>query len=193
MPTASQSAGSRPPATDPKDDAPRRAPRLDLDPARSSEAAKRRPAVIVSNDHANQTAQSLGRKVLTVVPIASDIDRLYPFRVLLAPAPPGSRSRQRPEPNRSAPSRSAVSANQSAKRRRRSSRRSTRRCGYTWRSGLPRRSVLRDGGLRGEIDSDETIVKLLRRASGRSVRNNSMPSRGLRVPDRFVGQACVAG
>jgi mRNA interferase MazF len=57
---------------------------VDLDPARSSEAAKRRPAVIVSNDHANQTAQRLGRGVLTIVPITSNVNRVYPFQVLLA-------------------------------------------------------------------------------------------------------------
>lgn len=57
---------------------------VDFDPARGSEAAKRRPAVIVSNDQANQTAQRLGRGVLTVVPVTSNVDRVYPFQVLLA-------------------------------------------------------------------------------------------------------------
>jgi mRNA interferase MazF len=56
---------------------------VDLDPARRSEAAKRRPAVIVSNNQANMTAQRLGRGVLTVVPITSNVQRLYPFQVLL--------------------------------------------------------------------------------------------------------------
>jgi mRNA interferase MazF len=52
---------------------------VDLDPERSSEAAKRQPAVIVSNDHdhANQNAQRLGRGVLTVVPITSNVDWVY--------------------------------------------------------------------------------------------------------------------
>ncbi len=56
---------------------------VDLDPARGTEANKRRPAVIVSNDAANSTAARLGRGVLTVVPITSSVDRVYPFQVLL--------------------------------------------------------------------------------------------------------------
>lgn len=56
---------------------------VDLDPARAGEANKRRPAVLVSNDGANSTAAHLGRGVVTVVPITSNIDRVYPFQVLL--------------------------------------------------------------------------------------------------------------
>ena len=56
---------------------------MNFDPARPSEAAKRRPALIVSNDHASRTAQRLGRGVLTVVPVTSNVDRIYPFQVLL--------------------------------------------------------------------------------------------------------------
>ena len=56
---------------------------VDLDPARGSEASKRRPAVIVSNDGANSTASRLGRGVITVVPVTSNIQRIYPFQVLL--------------------------------------------------------------------------------------------------------------
>lgn len=55
----------------------------DLDPARGSEAAKRRPAVIVSNDRANATAAQLGRGVVTVVPVTSNILRVFGFQVLL--------------------------------------------------------------------------------------------------------------
>lgn len=55
---------------------------VDLDPTRGAEAAKRRPAVIVSNDGANITATRLGRGVVTVVPVTSNITRLYPFQVL---------------------------------------------------------------------------------------------------------------
>jgi mRNA interferase MazF len=57
---------------------------VDLDPARGAEANKRRPAVIVSNDAANRTADRLGRGVLTVVPVTSNVRRVYPFQVLLA-------------------------------------------------------------------------------------------------------------
>jgi mRNA interferase MazF len=56
---------------------------VDLDPVRGSEASKARPAVIVSNDAANATASRLGRGVITVVPVTSSADRVYPFQVLL--------------------------------------------------------------------------------------------------------------
>ena len=54
-----------------------------FDPVRGSEAAKTRPAVVVSNDAANATATRLGRGVITVVPVTSNITRIYPFQVLL--------------------------------------------------------------------------------------------------------------
>jgi mRNA interferase MazF len=57
---------------------------VDLDPAGGAEASKRRPAVIVSNDAANRTADRLGHGFLTVVPVTSNVDRVYPFQVLLA-------------------------------------------------------------------------------------------------------------
>lgn len=57
---------------------------VDLDPARGSEADKRRPAVLVSNDAANQAARRLGRGVLTVVPVTSNVERVYPFQVLIS-------------------------------------------------------------------------------------------------------------
>ena len=56
---------------------------VDLDPARGSETNKRRPAVIVSNDGANTTAVHLNRGVITVVPVTSNVSRVYPFQVLL--------------------------------------------------------------------------------------------------------------
>jgi len=55
----------------------------DLDPARGSEANKRRPAVIVSNDRANSSAARLGRGVVTVVPVTSNTDQIFPFQTLL--------------------------------------------------------------------------------------------------------------
>ena len=57
--------------------------RVSLDPARGSEVGKIRPAVVVSNDAANATATRLGRGVITVVPVTSRTDRVYPFQVLL--------------------------------------------------------------------------------------------------------------
>ncbi len=62
---------------------------VDLDPARGSEANKRRRAVIVSNDAANATAGRLGRGIITVVPVTSNIERVYPFQVLLPAAETG--------------------------------------------------------------------------------------------------------
>lgn len=56
---------------------------VDLDPARRAEANKRRPAVIVSNDRANSTAARLGRGVVTIVPVTSNLANIYPFQVAL--------------------------------------------------------------------------------------------------------------
>ncbi len=47
------------------------------------EAAKRRPAVIVSNDGANSTAARLGRGALTVVPMTTNVESVYPFQVVV--------------------------------------------------------------------------------------------------------------
>jgi mRNA interferase MazF len=64
---------------------------VDLEPVIGSEASKRRPAVIVSNDGANAAAARLGRGVVTVVPVTSTIARVYPFQVLLRSADTGLR------------------------------------------------------------------------------------------------------
>jgi mRNA interferase MazF len=57
---------------------------VNLDPVRGSEANTQRPAVVVSNDRANATASRLGRGVVTVVPVSSNIASVYPFQVLLS-------------------------------------------------------------------------------------------------------------
>ena len=62
---------------------------VDLDPVVGSESTKRRPAVIVSNDGANNTAERLGRGVVTVVPVTSNTARVYPFQVALSAAATG--------------------------------------------------------------------------------------------------------
>jgi mRNA interferase MazF len=62
---------------------------VDLEPVRGAEASKTRPAVIVSNDGANITATRLGRGVVTVVPVTSNVERIYPFQLLLAAAATG--------------------------------------------------------------------------------------------------------
>jgi mRNA interferase MazF len=64
---------------------------VDLDPPRGSEANKRRPAVVVSNDRANSVAARLGRGVVTVVPITSNTARIFPFQILLPAAATGLR------------------------------------------------------------------------------------------------------
>lgn len=56
---------------------------VDLEPVRGAESNKRRPAVIISNDAANQTAVRLGRGVITVIPVTSNLDHVYPFQVRL--------------------------------------------------------------------------------------------------------------
>ncbi len=56
---------------------------VDFEPVRGSEASKRRPAVVVSNDGANTTASRLNRGVITVVPVTSNVTRVYPFQVFL--------------------------------------------------------------------------------------------------------------
>lgn len=62
---------------------------VDLAPARGAEANKLRPAVIISNDGANTTAARLGRGVVTVVPVTTNVERVYPFQVLLPAADTG--------------------------------------------------------------------------------------------------------
>ncbi|MEO0946999.1 MAG: type II toxin-antitoxin system PemK/MazF family toxin [Cyanobacteria bacterium J06641_5] len=52
----------------------------DLSPTVGSEIAKRRPVLIVSNDVNNRAASTL-----TVLPITSNVKRVYPFEVLLLP------------------------------------------------------------------------------------------------------------
>jgi mRNA interferase MazF len=50
----------------------------DLDPSIGSEANKRRPCLIVSNDANNRAASTV-----TVLPITSNVERVFPFEVLL--------------------------------------------------------------------------------------------------------------
>lgn len=65
---------------------------VSLDPVVGAEANKRRPAVIVSNDGANATANRLGRGVVTVVPVTSNVARVYPFQVKLSAKATGLRT-----------------------------------------------------------------------------------------------------
>ena len=56
---------------------------VDFDPAIGSEANKRRPAVIVSSDASNGHVARLGRGLITVVPLTSNVGRIYRFQVSL--------------------------------------------------------------------------------------------------------------
>jgi mRNA interferase MazF len=64
---------------------------VDFEPVRGSEVDKRRPAVIVSNDGAYLASQRLGRGVITVVPVTSNVAKVYPFQVLLTSTASGLR------------------------------------------------------------------------------------------------------
>ncbi|HVD02759.1 MAG TPA: type II toxin-antitoxin system PemK/MazF family toxin [Candidatus Dormibacteraeota bacterium] len=64
---------------------------VDLEPVRGVDANKRRPAIVVSNDGALASASQLGRGVVTVVPVTSTIQRIYPFQVLLPAVATGLR------------------------------------------------------------------------------------------------------
>ncbi|PZQ88407.1 MAG: mRNA interferase MazF9 [Leifsonia xyli] len=55
---------------------------VDFDPIVGSEAARSRPAVIVSNNTANAAATRTGG-VVTVVPLTGNTARVHPFQVLL--------------------------------------------------------------------------------------------------------------
>jgi mRNA interferase MazF len=51
---------------------------VNLDPVLGSETGKRRPAVIIQNDLANQASPTV-----TVVPLITSTDRVFPFQVLV--------------------------------------------------------------------------------------------------------------
>jgi len=62
--------------------------RVALDPVVGSETGKTRPAVVVQNDLANRSSPTV-----TVVPISSRIERVYPFQVRI-PTGEGGLSRE---------------------------------------------------------------------------------------------------
>lgn len=57
---------------------------IDFGQGLPGESANQRPAVIVSNDGANSTAARIGRGVVTVAPITSNVSRVYPFQVFVS-------------------------------------------------------------------------------------------------------------
>ena len=54
-----------------------------FDPTFGTEAAKTRPCVVVSTDDSNQIVDTLGRGVVTVIPLTSNTRHVYPFQVLI--------------------------------------------------------------------------------------------------------------
>ena len=64
---------------------------VDFNPARGSEASKIRPAVVVSNDESNRAVERVGRGVVTVVPLTSNVSRIYPYQVLVTAPETGLR------------------------------------------------------------------------------------------------------
>jgi mRNA interferase MazF len=63
----------------------------DLAPTVGSEADKRRPVLIVSNNGANRAAQESGRGVITVIPLTSQVATVHLFQVLITAAESGLR------------------------------------------------------------------------------------------------------
>ena len=56
----------------------------DLSPTVGSEINKRRPVLIVSNEANNRAASTV-----TVLPITSQVSKIYPFEILLSPTDSG--------------------------------------------------------------------------------------------------------
>lgn len=65
-----------------------------LDPTIGSEIAKKRPVVIVSNDINNRFGATV-----TIVPITSSTDKIYPFEVLLTENEGGLRNESKVKAN----------------------------------------------------------------------------------------------
>lgn len=65
---------------------------VDFDPAARHEVNKVRPAVVVSNDHCNETVERLGRGLVTVIPLTSNLSRLHSFQVLVPAISSGLRA-----------------------------------------------------------------------------------------------------
>jgi len=62
--------------------------RVSLDPTVGSEVGKTRPAVVLQNDLANRSSPTV-----TVIPISSQVERVFPFQVLI-PAGEGGLSQE---------------------------------------------------------------------------------------------------
>ncbi len=62
---------------------------VNLEPVLGRDADKTRPAVIVSNDASNRAAARRGGTLVTIVPITSNVERVFPFQTLLTAADRG--------------------------------------------------------------------------------------------------------
>jgi mRNA interferase MazF len=56
---------------------------VNLDPVVGSEASKRRPAIIVSNDATNAVTRAMNAGLITIVPLTSSVSSVYPFEVFV--------------------------------------------------------------------------------------------------------------
>lgn len=56
---------------------------VDLGAARGSQAANRRPAIVVSSEGANRAATAGRRGVVTIVPLTTNTARVYSFQLAL--------------------------------------------------------------------------------------------------------------
>lgn len=63
--------------------------RVDLDPVVGSEANKVRPAIVVSSDLSNAAVVRTGSGMITVIPLTSNLTRIYPFQALVRAAHSG--------------------------------------------------------------------------------------------------------
>ena len=66
----------------------------DLDPTVGSEIAKKRPVLLVSNDINNRFGSTV-----TIVPLTSSTDKVYPFEVLLVTGEGGLRNESKAKAN----------------------------------------------------------------------------------------------
>ncbi len=55
----------------------------DLEPVKGSEANKVRPVLIVSSDNLNEVVSKSRRGVVTIVPITTNTEYIWPFQVFL--------------------------------------------------------------------------------------------------------------
>lgn len=65
-----------------------------LDPTVGSETAKKRPVIVVSNDVNNRFGSTV-----TIVPVTSSTDKIYPFEVLLSSGEGGLRNNSKAKAN----------------------------------------------------------------------------------------------